>query len=206
MAGRRRPERGGEKCTLRRIQARQHGDEVGLIDRPRVLRLVQQLDLGPNVRDAVGGDAAEIVRTHTDVRVAAVRPAIAAALFHQDLELPRLVPALAAPELVRALRQRLSLAPWREGAGLRDEELPPLERAPHRREIVPEDRDLNVGVRARRASDEEVERPATGDPPARAQLPQTIAHLLGCERLPFEELGRGGECLRGHRCLRSSSW
>src|SRR2546428_4394654 len=169
---------------------RQERDEIALVHRSCAFGLVQQLDVGPDVRDAFRARAADVLRARADVAVSAVDPAAVVALLDEDLELPLLLSALARPELMRRRRQRA--APRCEGPLLGDEVLPPLQVRAQLLDVAAEDRDLDVVVRARRVPDEQIEGPSAGDPPRDLQAAHEIGDLLRSERLPLEQLGRRG--------------
>src|SRR5204863_6455774 len=101
----------------------------------------------------------------------------------EDLELPRLAPALAAPKLVCVGWERLARVERRERAILRDEELPAFQPLADLVLVAAVDADLDVRVDAGLTSGEEVERPTAGDSPRHVQATQKLGDLLGRERL-----------------------
>jgi hypothetical protein len=80
----------------------QYRGEVGLVLGAGVLGLVEQLDVRGDVGDALAGDAAEGVDGAPDSVVAPGDPAGAVGLVEHHLDLPGVVRAGAAPDVVDA--------------------------------------------------------------------------------------------------------
>lgn len=99
-----------------------------------------------------------------DIGVTVADPLGSRSLITHDLEAPRSPGHGPAPDAVGGGFNG-GRGPWGEDAGVGPMEVPALEEAVQERGVLPKDRDVNVAVRPRRASHEEIESMASGHPP-----------------------------------------
>src|SRR5438067_2588113 len=68
--------------------------------------------------------------------------------------------------------------------------VPGCERAPHAQVVRPKDLYVDVVVRARLTTEEQVERPAAGEPPPRTHWREGVGQLARGQRIPVTEIRR----------------
>jgi len=161
----------------------QHCREICLVVIAGILRLVEQRDLGNEIRDLSSTEARSLERKR-DPRVPPEQPPLTIGLHQQKLELPRAIRVGPCPETVQRELEPLAV-PGRQGSSVCDVELPVGKVPPQPHLIIPEHDDVEVAVRPRRSAQEQIERPAAAHPPG----PLVATHQPRCvgrnERLPL---------------------
>ncbi len=115
---------------------------------------------------------------------AAVHPITAPRLREHDLQCPRRIRRRTAPDAVDLVIEWLARRPGLEHGVCRRVEVPSRETPAHLNLIAAQHLDIEVGVVARLPSGEKIERPATRDPPRRAQGAEQRRGLLWTHGLP----------------------
>ena len=198
MAGMCELERVAEPSPARSVEARKHSRKIVIVLGARVLRLEQEHDLGPRVRNAAGRALDELVVRKTDARVSAADPRIAVGGLAHDVQPPESRLRLLHPRLV-VLVERGSASRQRPREAVSDDkELEARERGADVIETIGRHADLDVVVRTSLSAEEEVDRPPGGDVPRRSHIGEKPLNLFRAPRLPCREIRRvhGGRVCR----------
>ena len=153
------------------VEQRQHVTQVLLVLRPRRLRLEEEHDLGPRVRDAVRGVLDQLAVGEADPRVAAADPLSVGRRLAEDVDAPGVCVALETPGLVGVRQPPARLRERGHLAVAHRVQLELRQCRRHLAEALGRDGDLEVLVLAQLTAGEEVDRPAPGHVPGQRKAP-----------------------------------
>jgi hypothetical protein len=162
--------RRGEPASCVRFQVRQDDVEVGSVLRGIVGRLIEENDLRPEERHTVA-HAADLVDRPLHRLVTTVDPVSVALLVQQELARPRRsrLGRAARPDSMDRERQVARIPRLERVLRRRVPKVPTLQVPVERKLVTSKQRDVKVLVGARLPPEEEVERPAPGNPPRRRE-------------------------------------
>jgi hypothetical protein len=181
-------ERVCEPAPALRLEPRDDRLEVALVALAMgMLRLEEQDDLRPAVRDPVVRPLDHALVREPDALVASADPGVAIGGLAEDVEAPELRVRVANPGLVGLLELVAGLRKWRSSTGPRDDEdLEPGERLGDLVDAAVRDGDLEILVLAVLSAQVEVDRPAGRDVPGRVNTGEQALRVLGTPRIPLE--------------------
>src|SRR5689334_10806083 len=162
--------------SLLHRERREHDLEVSLVRRAGPPGFVEQHDLRRQKRDGVAHEN-RAIEVASNRWIAPVDPRSFVALVEQELERGLSTADGTRVNLVNRQREPLVSAPWSKRVVVRNLQRPiRSERRSKLALIVAPDGEIEVGVLARLAPEEEVERPSTGDGPRNVVGRQDLAN------------------------------
>jgi hypothetical protein len=141
--------------------------EVALVALSGALGLVEEDDLGPQIRGAIPRCATDVSKAESDGVVAPEQPTTTLGVIEQDLERPRTRRVLSAPDRMQRWVDVLAGKPWFEARSRaeRDLQVPALEMPLDVHLVTSQYRDIEILVFARLPAEVAVDRPSPGHPP-----------------------------------------
>ncbi len=170
-------------CPL--IQQRQRGIKVLLILLQRLHpRLVEQLNLGTQKRNAIARNQSQFAQCPADRSVPLEQPFITLGIEQHHLQTPRTIRRFATPHIrVRRLKP-LRSGPLNEFTLIGHGTVPTLKQLPDRPLIATEHHHIEVAMLTGRPAHEQFDGVATGDPPLSPKPREQRRCFLDGERIP----------------------
>ena len=164
--------------------------EIHLVSIARRLGLVQQFDLRREVRQTVRGLPYSCGHRAAYCPVSPVHPHLPISFVQHQLDRPAICAGRPAPQAVNLSPRKAAGAETRETPVLCFEDLPRRDRLPHARDVHSQNPDVEIGMLTGGGPAEQIDRPASGNPPRRAGRLEQAGDLLRVPLSPESSVSR----------------